>query len=145
MLGHGPEVFAAGMSKQRRPRRHVNLLSLGISMVFEQRLRVFPARQSTDSADGSVCHGVETLSRRVSKDSSLHVRSLDLASRGENLATRVDDRLRDIERVMAIFGESQNDDDLVLGRAVLNPPHLRRVDFKRIQDVLRMELGINRA
>lgn len=94
-------------------------------MVFEQRLRVFPARQSTDSADGSVCHGVETLRRRISEYGPLHVRSLDLASSGEDLASRVDDSLRDIERVMAIFGESQNDDNLVLGRTVLNPPHLR--------------------
>lgn len=84
MQGHRPESITAGMSKQRWPRCHAKLLSLGISMVFEQRLRVFPARQSTDSTDGSVCHGIETLGRRVSEYGSLHVHSLDLATIGEN-------------------------------------------------------------
>lgn len=71
-------------------------------MVFEQSLRVFPARQSTDSANGSVCHGVETLRRRVSEYGPLRVRSLDIVSSGENLASRVDDSLRDIERMMGL-------------------------------------------
>lgn len=109
-----------------RPRRHVDLLPLRVCVILKQRLTVLPAGQRADAPGRGLGHALQTLGRGVAEDGALHVAGLDLGPRDPDLAIRVDDGLRDVERVVTVLAETQDYDYLVLGRAVADAVHLDR-------------------
>lgn len=93
---------------------------------------MLPARQRADATGLRVRDAVQALDRGVAEDCALHVRRLDLGARYQDLAVGVDYGLGYVEGVVPVLGESQHDDDFVLGGAVLDLSHLWRVDFKGV-------------
>lgn len=130
---------------KRRPSRNVNLLALRICVVFQQRLDVFPARESADASNVRIHDTAKTITGRVTKDSSLHMRGLDFLSGHEDLPVGVNSRLRDIQTIVDILREAEHDDDFVRGGGGLDLGHLRGVELQRVAHVCCCHLWVNRA
>lgn len=98
---------------------------------------MFPACQGTNtSSNTSGCDVHEAVSGCISENGAFHVGSLQLAAFHQDLSIRVNDSLGNIQRVMIVFRESERDHNAMPGSAILDSAHLRRVDNKRVLDVL---------
>jgi len=119
----------------RRPRRHMENLPLRDRMILQQRLHVLPARQLSDIAYARRHDIVQAIPRAVPKNRTLHVRRHQLAATHGDLAAVADDALRDVKRVVVVFGEAEGDGDFVFARAGLDGSHLWGVDGEGVFDV----------
>lgn len=127
-LRQAPQLRAP-MRRQGRPRRDVDLLALRRGVVLQQRLGMFPAGETSDALARLGRHHIEqAVAAAVAKHGALDVRGLQLAAVHQQRPVRVDDRLRDVQRVVVVLGKAQHNDDAVLPRARLDGPHLVRVD-----------------
>lgn len=105
---------------------------------------MLPAGERTDPlADLGGHHVQQTIPRGIAEDGALHVGGLELAAGHKQLAVGVDDGLRNVDRVVVVFGKAQGDNDAVLGRARLDPPHLVRVHGERVLDVFGGQDGVD--
>ena len=75
--------------------------------VFQQRLDVFPAGKCSNAREGEFHHTIETFSRRVSKDSSLHVSRLHLPPVRFDFSVATYNHLRDIDRIVIMLRKAQ--------------------------------------
>lgn len=80
--------------------------------------------QCADSPHAFHINNIEqTACIRVAKNCALHVCRFKLPSLVENSPARGDGALRDVERVVVVFGEAQHDGYLVLLCPCANHPH----------------------
>lgn len=140
---HGPQLRFVRHIVHGRPRRDVEHFTLRDCVVLKQRLHVLPARQLAHIAHRGRHDVVQAVPRAVAKDRALHVRRHELAPAHGDLAGVADDALRDVQRVVVVFGEAQRDGDLVLARAGLDRFHLRGVDGEGVLDVARGERRVH--
>lgn len=127
------------------PTTNMDLLVLMQSMVFQQRLQMLPARQSSDSANRRIHNIVQARAGRVTENSPFHVRRLQLSSPHLDLSVRSNGALRDVERVFVVLGHPEGDREVVLGHASPDSVHLRRVATKRVLNITGREVKVNRA
>lgn len=131
--------------KHRRPRSHVHLLVLTQGVVLQQRLRVFPAGQGSETPDGRGDDVGQARAGRVAEDGALHVRRLQFSPHHLDVAVGADGALRDVERVVVVLGEAEGHGDVVAGHARPDLVHLRRVAPERILDVAIREFDVDGA
>ncbi len=85
----------------------------------------------------------QTRPRRIPENRPLHVRRLHLPPLHPNLTFLVNQRLGNIHRVPVPLREPETDVDLMRGRRVPDPSHLRAVDLKAVLHVLDAEVEVD--
>lgn len=122
----------------------MELFSLGVSMVPEKRLSVFPAVQASDLSNSWDIHDIEKRgSASVAEHGPLHVSGLDLAPDLLDLAIGTDQGLRDVQRLAIVLGEAELDRDLVLFGCGAEELHLGGIDLEGVCNVFLDGFEIN--
>lgn len=133
------------MRRHARPRTNMDLLLLRNRIELEQRLDMFPAAERAHSRKRQLRHTLQTVTRRISKDGTFHVRRLHLATVHLDLAVGANGDLRNVEGVVVVFGEAEGDGDVGAAGAFLNHAHLRAVDGDCVFDVFDVCLKVEEA
>ncbi len=128
---------------QRWPSSDVYLLTLGESVILEQRLDVFPARQAADLSNiRNVNDFCKAAARCISKDSPFHMRGLHLTPGHSKLPGVVNESLGDVDRVAISLRETERDIDLVFGSGFTDLFHLGAFNLERVLDIFDIEVEV---
>lgn len=122
----------------------MNLLALGIRVVPQQRLRVFPTRQSPDFANTRLVDHVEKRSAAAfAVDRTFDMRRLDFASMHLDLSVFADERLGQVKGVVVVFGVSKHHRDVIVCCRRANRLHLWTVSFQGMLHVFSNHLEVD--
>lgn len=83
----------------------MNLLALGVRVVPQQRLRVFPARQPAHFPNARLVNNVEKRSAAAfAVDRTFDMRRLDFPPMHLDLPILSNERLRQVQRIVVVLG-----------------------------------------
>lgn len=124
----------------------MDLFTLGVSVIAQERLRVFPARQRAHFANTRLVDDIQERSTTaIAVDRALSVCGLDLAAVHLDFAVFADEGLREVQRVVVVFGVPQADGDLVRCCAFADLVHFCRVAAERVLHVLAYHVEVDGA
>lgn len=87
----------------------MDLLALGYVERFEERVHVFPAVELAETAEFGLCDGLECIACAIAVDEFLNVCGLDFAAVVDDFASGIDQGLRQVQRRVVDFGETERD------------------------------------
>lgn len=108
-IGSGIRILERLFARIHRPGGDVDLLALGYVERFEERVHVFPAVELAETAEFGLCDGLECIACAIAVDEFLNVCGLDFAAVVDDFASGIDQGLRQVQRRVVDFGETERD------------------------------------
>ena len=124
----------------------MHALSMAKRVILQQRLYVFPTRQTAHFAQPfHLDRRSETITRRVTENCALHMRRLHLASSHFQSARVVNEGLRDIHALTTSFTEAQSNVDAIVGGRLLDAFHFGAIYSEAVLDVFDARVEVDGA
>jgi hypothetical protein len=136
----GPVVVVLG--EDGWPAGNVDVDVLGVFVVSEESLRVFPAIEARYLAELGGVHVVQGFTLAIAVDGALNVGWLDLATVEDDRAGFVDIRLSNVKSTLVSLTVSQDDKNTCLPDSRSDLVHLGRLPLEGVLKVLVNPCGV---